>query len=646
MSKSTMLRLASLSVLFFALLLVLGNSAVTHAAKPLPFKRLALRTVAARTNIPVKQLQVVTRARGNYPLQDIRTRDFKIMDKISGDIFGVSLNEERQEADPAALLAAEEALRAATYGNLEPDLYEQLKAASPDATIPVILWLKMQPYEGTARPEAGSDIADVGAEKMDEFQAATDASLARAVESAVAPIEERMRSLGVEVATDKYTPVLYGKVSPAAISEMKNWQEIEQIYLDRKAEPALDIARKTIGADVANFRGYTGSGVLIAQIEVGGRVVTNNPNLSGLTHDTTYVCSAVSPHSTGVAGIMRSTHSSVRGIAPAATLRVGGSCDGVSSELQNRSTAAADWGARAINLSWGANTNRVPGANDRFYDNMVINRYRSIVVAAGNRAGRCAGDGNILSPALAYNIVTVGNFDDGNTKSWPGDSMNECSSWRDPSSTNSDREEPDVSAPGTNINSTTTASPWTGDIGSGTSYAAPMVTGMIALLIQRNSTLGSWPEAVRAILMTSAVHNIEGATRLSEYDGAGGVHAVMADDIARGYLGGWTGMNYNCTTASPYTVKSVYLTAGKRTRIAIAWDNDPAFSSYASQPGADLDLQIVNPSGSAVTGSYSYDNTYEIVQFTPITTGTYRIRVTRPRCDYSPKYLGVAWKQG
>ena len=176
--------------------------------------------------------------------------------------------------------------------------------------------------------------------------------------------------------------------------------------------------------------------------------------------------------------------------------------------------------------------------------------------------------------------------------------------------------------------------------------ASPMAAGTAALLIQRNSSLASWPEAVKAILMASATHNIEGATRLSEYDGAGGLVADYADDIARGYNGNWGARSYTCSTATPLDVATISLTAGVRTRVAIAWDTDPAYASYTSRPGADLDLRVVNSAGASVASSLSYDNTYEIVEFTPGTSGSYRIRVNRVRCDYNPRYLGWAWRRG
>ena len=385
----------------------------------------------------------------------------------------------------------------------------------------------------------------------------------------------------------------------------------------------------------------------VGVIEVGGRVATANPNLAGVVQDLTSVCAAASGHSTAVTGMVRSTHATHKGIAAGANVRAGGSCGGISSELQSRSTAAADWGATALNLSWGADLNLVPGANDRFYDTMAITRYRTVVAAAGNNgaAGCVQGtNGNVLSPGLAYNILTVGNFDDKNTVAWAGDTMAACSSWRDPKSTHSDREEPDVSAPGTNINSTTTASPWTGATGSGTSYAAPMVTGTVALLMQKNASLKVWPEAVRAIVQATAVHNIEGASRLSEFDGAGGLDALRAYYAAGGTNGsGWGAKAYDCAQPASQDVQTVTLTAGRQARIAMAWDNNPAYTGYANGPSADLDLQVLNPAGATVATSTSWDDTYEIVDFTPAVTGAYKIRVNKHSCAFSPSYLGWAW---
>ena len=72
------------------------------------------------------------------------------------------------------------------------------------------------------------------------------------------------------------------------------------------------------------------------------------------------------------------------------------------------------------------------------------------------------------------------------------------------------------------IYTTGAGSPWTGDQGLGTSYAAPAVAAFAGLCIDRTSAYSYEPATLKAQIMASAVaHNIEGAGTLSEYDGAG-----------------------------------------------------------------------------------------------------------------------------
>jgi len=182
--------------------------------------------------------------------------------------------------------------------------------------------------------------------------------------------------------------------------------------------------------------------------------------------------------------LINSAHPTARGIAPGALLWAGGSCSGLSSQLQDRATAAANWGARAVNLSWGSSAALSPGINDRFFDDMVLNRHVFVVKSAGNRAGPCQGDAKITSPGLAYNVLTAGGYDDRNTNDWTDDIMDDCSSYVDPTSAHGDREKPEVVAPSMNIVSTLTDGT-IGNIGSGTSWASGLITAAAALLMQR-----------------------------------------------------------------------------------------------------------------------------------------------------------------
>lgn len=375
-------------------------------------------------------------------------------------------------------------------------------------------------------------------------------------------------------------------------------------------------------------------------IEVGGQINTANPFLSScVTQDTTYSC--LHAHATAVAGIVKSSSTSRLGHSYNACVWIGGSCFGSSSQLANRSTAAANWGARTFNLSFGAYLGGNLGTLDRYYDGLVLNRWRSVVVAAGNSGSA----GVVASPATAYNVVAVGSYDDRNTTYWPDDVMSGFSSTINPNSWIGDRTKPEVAAPGSNLDSTTNASPWTGAVGSGTSYAAPAVTGISALLMERNVALRVWPEAVKAILMATAEHNIEGATRLSTRDGAGGVVADRADDVARRRpgSGNWGGRYYSCTSPNLTTLTTFTATAGQRLRIAMAWDTNPNYALYTSRPVADLDLWVRGPSGWLVAGSFSWDNTYEIVDFVAPASGTYTVQARKYRCSSNPYWLGWAW---
>ncbi len=43
----------------------------------------------------------------------------------------------------------------------------------------------------------------------------------------------------------------------------------------------------------------------------------------------------------------------------------------------------------------------------------------------------------------------------------------------------------------------------------------------------------------------------------------------------------------------------------------------------------DFDFWVKSPSGNYVAGSYSWDNSFEYVQFNPSETGTYTIKINR-----------------
>jgi hypothetical protein len=326
-----------------------------------------------------------------------------------------------------------------------------------------------------------------------------------------------------------------------------------------------------------------------------------------------------------------------QGFAPAARLSVGSWC----ATGDNRASAdrTADWGARVITNSYWTDATGGVTADDRHADGLVHNRWRLFVKSAGNRGG---GDNRITSPGNGYNVLAVGNVNLNGTPARADDTMAPSSSFADPTSTMGDRQKPEVSAPGTNIQMLSNGFPWPGQTATGTSFAAPMVAGTAARLIQRKPFLGVWPEQLRAILMASAVNNIEGATRLSDVDGAGMIAANTAVRILDDNRHGGTHVDCN-TFGRSQVMSTTQLQADQPLRAAISWTTDPSAVDYAARPSADLDLEVRGPSRSFF--SSSFDNTSEIVDFRAPVAGTYEIRVNNFRCARST-FVGWAHTNG
>jgi hypothetical protein len=580
------------------------------------------------------------------------------------------LNDAGEEVSVSDLDAAEKAAYEARYGKIDKDLWLALQNTASDAMVEVDIWLKTP--EDSAEPAIEKPEVNGGADqqtfenlsvadrKAIKEQLATDETVAAfdtetwdsaeatfsnaemdRVEALTTPFVEELRKQGYEATANASAPMINVTMPVKLIQEYANRADVDTIYMGAKMGNEMNIARKVIGANTVNSRGITGTNSRIAVVEFAGMVSSTNPYLSGITRDNLYNC-AVNWHVTSIAGIIRSTHATYRGVAPGTDLWVG--CGTTDAQLQTMTTRANTWGADTYSLGWYSGSNHYPGAMDKFYDIFMFTYVDLVIKAAGNRG---ALDGWITPPGLGYNTLTVGNFNDRNTVSTSDDVMSPTSSWMDPLSDHGDREKPEVVAPGTNILSTSTASPWVGFNYSGTSISAPMVVGMTALLYQRNANLKAWPEATKAIIMATAIQNKEGASRLSDKDGAGGVWAPEADLVSRNntIFGRWGGNRYTCSSVTNWNLTTMDLYAGYKTRVVIVWDQNPNYAYYSSKPSADIDLQVYNPSNTLVASSHSWDNTYEIVEFTPSVTGIFTLQVDKYRCDLTPAWIAWAWSQ-
>jgi len=205
---------------------------------------------------------------------------------------------------------------------------------------------------------------------------------------------------------------------------------------------------------------------------------------------------------------------------------IGKSSIGYLSSLQLRSNSynevisASYSGAHVVNMSWSTGCNfstYAQEAIDEAYANGTV-----LVASAGNGT-TCGGPDNLVYPAAYNHVIAVSSVG-------PNDSHERIAG--NPTTTHQHNSSVDICAPGYDIAISTAPGVYT--IGSGTSFAAPMVSGTIALMLDVNPCLN--PDQVETILRASAVNidaiNPNYVGRL----GGGRLDAQAAVAMARDYV--------------------------------------------------------------------------------------------------------------
>jgi subtilisin family serine protease len=573
----------------------------------------AAALVSEATGRPAHELSV---ARTAF-LPDRGIRRYKIVD-AQGDIHGVDLDAAGNPVSGETVaLAIQDLNNRAFVGKLEAELARHLSVRGDDSPIKVVFSLAGATF--TPVPHEGRTIR-------------------AQVAAIVKPLVDQLRARGERVIYQaEYAPMVVASVRPSTIRAMEARSNVERIYLERVHSPDLNISKVVVQATTVNNRGITGHGERVGIVEMGQ--IGAHPNLPAAQRILCGPPEPVSGHKTQVAGVIQSNHPANTGVASGIIIVDGIAADFSDGELMRATDCVIGKGASAVNMSFGTPTGGQFDAFARFVDMTVYKSRRTIVKSAGNDCTR-----PVTSPAIAFNALVVGAFSDRNTTSF-GDDVDNCtllgvaSAFLDPISPNNDREEPDVVAPGHLILTTAAGGLFVNS--TGTSFAAPHVTGGVGLLTQRlPAAHKTQPERVRAIMMASARHNIEGASRLSEQDGAGAIMLAAADRVLQNKQsffftdpGGIAGFPIN----QEFSAKK-----GERVRVAIAWAHKSPGGDKLTQPTTDLDLTVLDPGGVVLATSASFDNNYEIVEFIAPLTGIYRARITNFRASPGDEFIGLA----
>ena len=420
-------------------------------------------------------------------------------------------------------------------------------------------------------------------------------------------------------------------VPNGALSALAGHPLVQRISLDRIVVGAMERTGATIGAAaIRQETGFDGSGVGVAVLDSGSATHDDLLDASGgfrVHHFVDLINGAVQPyddygHGTHVAGIIAGngfdSGGARTGIAPGAALIVlkvldsagRGRISDVIAAIDHVIAQRAALNIRVLNLSVATGVYESVADDPLALATERAVRAGIVVVAAsGNNGVSPEGRtryGGVAAPGNAPWVLTVGGFSHMGTNRRDDDQIAGFSS-RGPSAIDH-AAKPDLVAPAVGIESlaapsSTLATTWSsyllaGTVAtpslpylslSGTSMAAPAVSGTVALMLQANPSLT--PNAVKAILQYTA-------QAYSSYDpltqGAGFLNAKGAVQLAR-HLASPSAIPYPDATRwnRRVTWGNLAIKSGRLTATATAWPSDVSWGAAATPGGQEIDLGIV-----------------------------------------------------
>lgn len=264
---------------------------------------------------------------------------------------------------------------------------------------------------------------------------------------------------------------------------------------------------------------------------------------------------------------------------------------------------------------------------DRDYDDYVYNNGILHINSAGNNVSY------VGSPGKALNVLTIGNYDHRTN------TIASSSTYGNPATHN---EKPEISAPGKDIAAG-------GFTLSGTSMSTPHAAGIAANFMSYPgfSFLKYRPALAKAQMIASAVTPVSGGV---DKVGMGGIryNSGMKNYQAYWFEGPndyFDSIAVNGAITRTFEINAMPL---NKIRVVVAWLNRGSFTyehrNDAHPIGMDIDLTVYDPDGNIVGSSASWDNPFEVVEFTPPKEGTYTYKITRPyNRDTSSKIEMGVW---
>ncbi|MCL2083544.1 MAG: S8 family serine peptidase [Oscillospiraceae bacterium] len=466
---------------------------------------------------------------------------------------------------------------------------------------------------------------------------------------------------------DPLVPMIICEVSKADVYTIEKLDEVNflDLFVNSEIIPTYsrDAAFAAMGADTARNPTITGMGVKIGMIEPGvpwegiaELDYTKVFAIGGFANDTDDPNR--SDHASLVAALIVGEH----GMAPDAEL-FSIRCNLIM-DLYDVVPKLLLHGVNVINMSAGNKDSLGKYTAIDQYIDAVVNFYDvTWVNGAGNSGGGYEdGSGTIISPGMAYNAITVGAVGSVERNDPNYNYVAEYSSHVTDSYYLAHK--PDVVAPGSNLSVELPSGTYTA---SGTSFAAPHVAGLAALIAQLNLPAKIDVKTVKAAIMASCDRKaplsyggtlIEEMYELTDRQGAGVINVwnalkvVGGDDTESDRYAGHATETVEKDIFSGY--KEDYfgdLIPDVPTAVTLTW-----YMSHTLDPRGgvedsglmipDLSLQIYDDKDNFVTDVPRIDNNAVYLRFTPTADKNYKWRVS-----YHPYYsddpdevkFSVAW---
>ncbi|WP_353893092.1 S8 family peptidase [Proteinivorax hydrogeniformans] len=310
------------------------------------------------------------------------------------------------------------------------------------------------------------------------------------------------------------------KVNTKNLEALANNKYVKKVWYDREFKAFLDKAIPAVASDILSEKGLTGKEVVVAVLDTG---IYEHPDLKGrIIAFKDIIKGKKDPyddngHGTHVAGAVASNGSKTDGrfTAPAPDSKLvgvkvldkvgGGSLSGILEGIQWCIENKEQLGIDVMNLSLGSEADMpytddpVCMAVEKAWEAGIV-----VCVAAGNSGPQSQ---TIGSPGIHPKVITVGALDNSNSQKKVADYSS-----RGP--TIDGIKKPDILAPGTIVSLRSPGSLvdrqskndrvdyWYTTL-SGTSMATPICSGIIAQILEENSSLT--PDEIKEIIVNSSV---------------------------------------------------------------------------------------------------------------------------------------------